>query len=134
MHHSDELVLLYSPLALSDSGKLKSVLVQMGVRIKNIGPAQTGQTVGHLAGLKGFEANENPAPPILDPMMVLCGFSSERLDALLKNLRTAGAPRVALKAVLTEHNCVWTLHALYEELKGEREAIAQQQAERRKEP
>lgn len=134
MHNSNELVLLYSPLVMADAGKLKAVLVQMGVRIKNIGPADTAQTVGHLAGLKGFAAGAGSAPAIPDPMMVLCGFTSERLDVLLKSLRAAGAPRVALKAVLTEHNCAWTLHALYEELRGEREEIARQQAERRNQP
>lgn len=131
MHTSNELVLLYSPLIMADAGKLKAVLVQMGARIKHVGPGDTAQTVGHLAGLTGFEANTAPAPAISDPMMVLCGFTSERLDALLKNLRAAGAPRVPYKAVLTEHNCAWPLHALYEELQGERAEIARQQAERR---
>ena len=40
------------------------------------------------------------------------------------NLRTAGVPRISLKAVLTEHNCGWTFYALYEELREEHEKMS----------
>lgn len=33
---------------------MKSVLVRMGVRIKNIGPEQVMEKVGYLAGIEGF--------------------------------------------------------------------------------
>lgn len=131
MQNPNELVLFYSPILPADSARLKAVLVQMGVRIKNIGPGETGRTVGHLAGLKGFGAGEAPALPVADPMLVLCGFTSDRLDLLLKNLRASGAPPIPYKAVLTEHNCAWTLHALYRELVGERAELAKRQEERR---
>ncbi len=54
-----EMVLYYTPENTPDVAKLKGVLVRMGVRIKNITPDQTGQTVGRLVGL---ERKEVPDP------------------------------------------------------------------------
>ena len=48
-------------------------------------------------------------------MMVLYGFSGNRLDELLYALRKNQA-RVDLKAVVTESNKTWTSRALYQEL------------------
>ena len=44
-------------------------------------------------------------------------------DMLLAGLRRAGVPRIALKAVLTEHNSDWTFYHLYQELKEEHETM-----------
>ena len=42
---------------------------------------------------------------------------------LLAGLRGAGVPRIALKAVLTEHNSDWTFYHLYQELKEDHETM-----------
>jgi hypothetical protein len=105
---------------------MKSVLVRMGVRIKNISSGQVLETVGFLAGLPGFEAGEaaeEELPVIPEQMMVLKAFSGRRLDELLLNLRKAGVPKIELKAVLTEHNSRWSFYRLYEELKKEHAAM-----------
>ncbi|WP_321022576.1 DUF3783 domain-containing protein [Enterocloster bolteae] len=94
-----ETVLYYNPgrpETMKHVAMMKSVLVRMGVRIRNIGPEQ---------------------------VMVLKQFSSQRLDMLLAGLRRAGVPRIALKAVLTEHNSDWTFYHLYQELKEEHETM-----------
>lgn len=120
-----ETVLYYNPgteESMAHVAKLKSVLVRMGVRIRNIGPEQAGETVGFLAGLEGFEKREEDSgelPEMTEEMLVLKQFSGKRLDELLLNLRRAGVPRIALKAVLTEHNAKWPFYQLYEELKAE---------------
>lgn len=149
-----ETVLYYNPgrpETKKHVAMMKSVLVRLGVRIRNIGPEQVLEKVGYLAGLDGFEAardgegvNEaavggadgsgaaangagiNEAgelPFIPDEVMVLKQFSSQRLDLLLAELRRAGVPRIALKAVLTEHNSEWTFYHLYQELKEEHEIM-----------
>lgn len=140
-----ETVLYYNP-GKPDTMKyvamMKSVLVRMGIRIRNIGPEQVMETVGYLAGMDGFEAAgagtavsadgelpagdvpaANPVPEIPVEMMVLKQFSNRRLDELLINLRKAGVPKIGLKAVLTEHNSGWTFYHLYEELKEEHETM-----------
>ena len=128
-----ETVLYYNPgrpEAMKHVAMMKSVLVRMGIRIRNIGPDQVMETVGYLAGMEGFQpldtdgSADKSLPEIPVEMMVLKQFSNRRLDELLMNLRKAGVPKIALKAVLTEHNSAWTFYHLYEELKEEHEAMA----------
>jgi len=126
-----ETVLYYNPgrpETMKHVAMMKSVLVRMGVRIKNIGPEQVLEKVGYLAGMEGYEAAGTGAGPgglpvIPEEVMVLKQFSSQRLDMLLSALRRAGVPRIALKAVLTEHNSDWTFFHLYQELKEEHETM-----------
>ena len=111
-----EMVLYYEPDSQKGGGntgksaKLKGVLVRMGVRIKNVAPEQTGQTVGFLAGMEGFEERQT--------------FTSGRIDQLLMGLRQAGVPRIHLKAVITDTNSSWSFYQLYEELKKEHKAMS----------
>ena len=138
-----ETVLYYNPgrpETMKHVAMMKSVLVRMGVRIKNIGPEQVLEKVGYLAGMEGYEAAGGSAgadgadgertgagpgelPVIPEEVMVLKQFSGQRLDMLLSGLRGAGVPRIALKAVLTEHNSDWTFYHLYQELKEEHETM-----------
>ena len=133
-----ETVLYYNPgrpETVKHVAMMKSVLVRMGVRIKNIGPEQVLEKVGYLAGMDGYEAAGSSAgaegtgagpgelPVIPEEVMVLKQFSGQRLDMLLSGLRRAGVSRIALKAVLTEHNSDWTFYHLYQELKEEHETM-----------
>ena len=115
----------------SKAAKLKGVLIRMGVRIKNITPEQTGQTIGYLAGFDGFDEMEpqegSVAPEIDEEMLVMKNFTNRRIDELLVGLRRAGVPKIELKAVVTETNCGWSFYALYEELKKEREAMTKKE-------
>ena len=79
-----EMVLYYAPQPMPYVSKLKGVLVRMGVRIKNISPDQTGQKVGHLAGMPGFEAESETGEilPIKEEMLVMKNFTSRRVDDL----------------------------------------------------
>ncbi len=106
---------------------LKSVLIRMGVRIKNIRPEQTKELVGYLAGLPGFMEQEQKgegAPAIHQDILVMQNFTSARIDALLLGLRKAGGAKGDLKAVLTPQNAQWTFYHLYEELLEEHEKLA----------
>ena len=54
-----ETVLYYNPgrpETMKHVAMMKSVLVRMGVRIRNIGPEQVMEKVGYLAGMEGYEA------------------------------------------------------------------------------
>lgn len=107
------------------AAKLKGVLVQMGIRIKNISQEQTGQTVGYLAGYDGFKEEEAGSPVIGEEVLVMKNFTSRRIDELLGNLRKAGVSKISLKAVITDTNCNWTFYELYQELKKEHEAMSE---------
>ena len=125
----NEMVLYYTPAPAPHIPLMKSVLVRMGVRIKNVAPEQSCQTVGWLAGLPGFEeipetdTESGSQPAIPEELLIMKNFSSRRIDELLMNLRRAGVPRIALKAIVTESNSGWTLYELYTELKKEHEAM-----------
>ncbi len=106
---------------------LKSVLVRMGVRIKNIRTEQIGEQVGYLAGIPGFSRQKEkgePIPPIAQDVLVLQNFTSARMDMLLSNLRKSGGAKINLKAVLTSQNAEWTFYHLYKELMEEHEKLS----------
>ena len=122
---SSETVLYYDPRGGEQTAVLKSILVQMGARIKNVAPEAVGQTVGCLLGRKGFDARENPeAPTLAEPMLVLDGFTDKRLEILLREMKKHGVS-VPYKAIVTETNIGWIFHQLYEELAREHEAMSQ---------
>lgn len=117
-----ETVLYYSPEKQAYAAKLKGVMVQLGIRIRNITPDQAGEKVGYLAGIPGYEAAQAaPVPEIPEEMLVLKDFTGPRMEQLLQMLRRAGVPRIALKAVLTETNVDWTFYELYQEIRKEHE-------------
>lgn len=136
-----EMVLYYNPgtpESLKHTAMMKSVLVRMGVKIRNIAPEQVLETVGYLAGVPGEKSREErleqdtetagvkaaeKLPEITEQVLVMKNFSGRRIDELLSNLRRAGVPKIDLKAVLTEHNSSWTFYHLYEELKEEHQAM-----------
>lgn len=126
-----EMVLYYQPEKDRKSGndtkaaKLKAVLVRMGIRIKNISPDQISQTVGYLAGFDGFkEQVKEEEPAVEEEILVMKNFSDRRVDELLMNLKRAGVPRIALKAVITDTNAKWKFYDLYQELKKEHDTMS----------
>lgn len=142
MQARGEMVLYYNPengAPARQTALMKSVFVRMGVRIRNVRPEEVNETVGYLAGLKGFEkreaedsagqktGSEEALPKISEQVLVLKGFSGGRLDQLLASLRRAGVPKIDLKAVLTEHNSGWTFYHLYEEIREEHAAMTGEQ-------
>ena len=141
-----ETVLYYNPEASSKVVKLKGVLVRMGIRIRNVTPEQFDETVGALAGISGFEKenqnkeqlvrnlqeqrqepsqdqNQDQHPMIQDEVLVMHGFTSRRIDELLAAFRKAGVVKVELKAIVTETNAHWTFYHLYEEIKEDHERM-----------
>ena len=85
---SRETVLFYEPEGGAQGALLKSILVRMGVRIKNVSSEAVGQTIGCLLGRKGFDARENPEAPALDePVLVMDGFTDKRLEILLREMK-----------------------------------------------
>lgn len=122
---SNEAVLWYCPDPVV-SAAAKKVFLTMGIKIKPVEAARTGQTVGCLFGVKGFDEDPAaaPGPAPAQSALVLSGFSNARLDGLLTALRKAGVPKIAWKAVLTPTNVGWTFRDLCGELAREHEAMS----------
>ncbi len=120
---SRETVLYYHPEGDVRTAAVKSVLVRMGVRIKNVAAESVGQTVGYLLGRKGFDGREAPeAPELAEPLLLLDGFNDKRLEILLRELKKSKI-ELPYKAVVTETNLGWLFYMLYEELEKEHEAM-----------
>jgi len=123
---SNELVLLYGLSAAQADGDLvQTALRDAGIPFKEILPQEVGLRVGALAGLDALDACPPMVEPVLLSAMVFCGFSEQRLREVLTLLREKGAGTAGLKAVLTPNNRDWRFCDLLEELKKEREALAQ---------
>ena len=127
-----EKVLYYKPEKNEDTVKLTGVFIRMGIRMKNIEPEQFDETVGYLAGIKGFEAKKKSHADVLtendiiipEEVLVLQDFTRQRIDMLLREIKKTGRPKVDLKAVITPKNVSWTFYKLYEEIKREHEAMS----------
>lgn len=127
-----EMVIYYSPQKTKSAAKLKGVLIQMGVRIRNVSREQAHEKVGFLAGLDGFEEEQavqgDSGQEMEQELLIMKNFTGPRMDELFLRMRKAGVGRINYKAVLTEHNVNWTLLDLYREIKREHEAMQAGQA------
>lgn len=124
MINTAELVLFFSPDPVY-AAKAGEAFAALGAAVRTVTPGEVTQTVGYLADFPGQVSSPKPlVPPALaEPMMVLVGFSRERMDALFDAMRAAGAPPCDRKAILTPTNAAWTFHALYDELGQEHDAM-----------
>lgn len=110
-------------LTPKENAQLKDLCMVMGLRLREVGPEQYGETIGALAGLTA----ETGAPKHLAPppakMLVFAQVSDDALDVLLSMLRAMEIAVGSYKAVLTENNRSWTVPELFAELKAEREEL-----------
>lgn len=116
------------PKNATHTALIKGVLVQMGIKIKNLTPGRCEKRIGFLAGMDGFEEEptEGQQASFVDmneELLVLCGFTDESVDQLLAQLRKAGVPRSVLKALVTKTNAQWTVYELYRHLIEERKMM-----------
>lgn len=119
--------LLYNLAQTQKGNQIKFILIQLGVRIKNIQPNQYHIPLGILSGAD--KTAQSPSDlytgeGFSEEMLVMKGFSNALLDEFLLRMRKAGIPRIELKAVLTPSNQNWNSLTLYEELKKEALSIS----------
>lgn len=128
-----EAVLYHAPENAAYVGLIKGILVQMGIKIKNLTPGRCEKKIGFLAGMEGFhdeiplseEGQQASHAALTEELLVFCGLTEERLDELLKRMKDVGVPRTVLKAVLTDTNAHWTVYELYDHLTEERRKFEQ---------
>lgn len=140
-----ETVLLYAPKGSTKVNRMKPAFLRTGVRVKMVSTEQFSMTIGEFLGLSeeeikqisdeirqtDSEAGHNVLnhPEELEQLkylneevFVLWNMSSAKIDTLLNQLKKAGVPRIALKAVVTPNNITWTFAQLIRELQKEHEA------------
>ena len=117
------MILYYDNGQAEKSKSLEKAAEHLGITFVPVTGAHFLQTVGYLAKVKGFPARKIPpfqnTPEITKDVLVMCNFTEEKLDVLLKSMKNGVIPQVALKAVLTAQNCFWTFAQLFQELEEE---------------
>nr|WP_317379812.1 DUF3783 domain-containing protein [uncultured Faecalimonas sp.] len=120
-----ETVLLYNLEEGEKARKVQMTLLKMKVKIRKVAKEQYLEPVGFLAGNKeiGSSGEIYEGEGFAEEMLVMKGFTSGRIDLLLREFRKAGIGRINLKAIVTEHNQNWNSMELYQELKAEHEMM-----------
>ncbi|MGN0293391.1 MAG: DUF3783 domain-containing protein [Lachnospiraceae bacterium] len=145
-----EVLLLYRFRDTEIGRQLHVVAARMGIMCKVVEEEQTEETIGALLKLPGFVSGgvsgknsaaeqegisdqnsvsvqdgtaDRPKPELTRQVMVMHGFTNQRLNEFLQNMRKSGMPVIPLKAIVTPQNVNWTFRALYEELEKEHEAV-----------
>ena len=105
--------------------EIQMVLFLMKIKMKLVEQKEYLQPVGALVGVEGIERTEAlyEGEPLEREMMVLAGFSDNRLNQFLYLMKKSKIQRVDYKAVVTETNQNWNIVDLYAELKREHEAF-----------
>jgi hypothetical protein len=118
-------VLLYNFREDERLRKIKRYLLKTGVSLKVVQAAEFLESLGYLLEMplyqkkQGFSMGKN----FSEEMLVMDGFSSERMDQFFQFFKDEGLEPVALKAVVTKYNAGWDSIRLYEELAAERDVI-----------
>lgn len=121
MNTAKERLLCYFPGPMGWAGALNQVCEEMNIQLLPVSSGQGGQTIAALLGSPGSGGKAVlPLPP--EPVMVLCGFTMDRMERFLDRLRESGVPPM-LKAMVTPTNLGWTFSALAQELARERSSI-----------
>ena len=100
--------------------QLEKALAPLRVGIKSIPDKHFTHSIGYLAGDKSCPRAQNTyaGAPLERPLLLLAGFSSQRLDRVLRTLQGTGL-ELPYKAVLTESNRRWDVPTLYREIAEE---------------
>ena len=118
-------VVLYNLGTDSSRGeRLHGILEKLGIPAEEIKDENLNETVGYLAGLKGYEAagKTYEGKGSQTEFMLLCNLPESLLDRFLAEM-TAENLRINHKAVVTEYNREAEFHELIDEIGGEHDVF-----------
>lgn len=120
-----ETVLLYN-FDEKSLPKVKRALLPLKICVKTVSKENFSQPIGFLAGIKGIEPVEPKynGDGFAEEMMLLNGFTSAKIDLLIRALNKNGIGRIALKAVITPTNVKWDSITLYNAVKADHEKMS----------
>ena len=123
---SQEIALVYN-LKEERLQKVRSVLMFLGIRVREVKAAEYGIPIGEL--ITNTTNVEGDAGETFSEEMMVLSVAPNRIDALIQRFRRHKIALPTLTAVLTETNAQWDSIALAAELRQEREAIMQGKTE-----
>ena len=104
-----------------EAEKVRMALQGQSLDLLSIGPDQLELTVGQVFEKGCFQTSGETLSPYL---MMFRGFSSDQLDAVLRDIRQASLSHQSVKAMVTVTNWNWKLKDLYEEVQQEQKIMA----------
>ncbi|WP_110955557.1 DUF3783 domain-containing protein [Anaerosinus massiliensis] len=114
MKKTKELVLLYHFTDQEKEAKIKSVLTQMKIGVKDISEEMIVQKVGYLVEAANFK--ETISAEIVESfdqeVMVMYGIHNKRMNEILAKFKDAQIEKIALKAMVTQYNIFWSFSRL----------------------
>lgn len=104
--------------------KIRAILEEMGIAAVTVEKSQINQSVGYLAGYKGFAGDEEAftGSGYTAEFMLMSGLSETQLDQFLAKMRAADAV-IDHKATVTETNKQWSFKELIGEIEEEHEVM-----------
>lgn len=104
--------------------KIRAILEEMGIKAVTVEKSQINQSVGYLAGYKGFagDAEAFTDSGYTAEFMLMSGLSETQLDQFLAKMRAADAV-IDHKATVTETNKQWSFKELIGEIEEEHEVM-----------
>lgn len=104
--------------------KIRAILKEMEIEAVTVEKSQINQTVGYLAGYKGFagDAEAFTGSGYTAEFMLMSGLSETQLDQFLAKMRAVDAV-IDHKATVTETNKQWSFKELIGEIEEEHEVM-----------
>ena len=108
----------------SRGARVRAILAKLNIPAETVTAEQLNETVGHLAGLDGYEAaGEKYTGTVPDTeFMLLCNLPEALLDRFLDAMQTDGL-RIDHKAVVTAYNRDMKLHELMDDISEEHDVF-----------
>lgn len=108
----------------SRGGRVRAILAKLNIPAETVTAEQLNETVGHLAGLDGYEAaGEKYTGTAPDTeFMLLCNLPEALLDKFLDAMQMDGL-RIDHKAVVTAYNRDMELHELMSDISEEHDVF-----------
>ena len=105
--------------------QITSLCEKMGFEALMIDRKRYYETVGYLAGIPGLKraGKTYRGRAFSREMIVFFGAGEDELDKFLMQYKEAQIEPVALKAVLTPYNMMWSCLQLFQELSAEHTAV-----------
>ena len=108
----------------SRGARVRAILAELNILAETVTAEQLNETVGHMAGLDGYEAaGEKYTGTVPDTeFMLLCNLPEALLDKFLDAMQTDGL-RIDHKAVVTAYNRDMELHELMGDISEEHDVF-----------
>ena len=109
--------------------KIRKLCQQFGMECQLLSVKDGKEEIGVLSGVYEKAMRTHEMPPFawqIPELIVFSGLPESRLHLFLDAYRKEGLEPIALKAIVTPHNVMWSIYELSNELASEHEKMHSQ--------